>query len=223
MILTFYFCSYAQDPTFNGVGELRVRETTLSFIDTLVIKSKKKIKKVQRYAPADDQINMKYIVEYTKPNDKCYSSNNPIIQQHKIYVLYNYLLLDQYVCTKVFLDFYNDTLYHFIITDPTFIADFKTKYGVPVIDEIRHQNTCTVRAETMKFEDKDMIENWNTQYVHAAFITNVSRGADCEIKSQSQFEIKDMETSKIVQLLEFNEFKRCQTLDPTVKIISEKF
>lgn len=223
LILSFYLHSKAQEPKFNGIGELRVRVTTLTFIDSLLVKSKKKIKKVQRYAAADDQNNMKYIVEYTKPDDKCYSSNNPIIPQHKIYVVYNYVLLDQYVCSKVFLDFYQDTLYHFIITDPVFVSDFKTKYGEPIVDEIRHQNTCTIGGETMKYEDKDRIENWDDQYMHAAFVTNVSRGPDCEIKNQSSFEIKDMETSKVVQLLEFNEFKRCQALDATVKMISEKF
>ncbi len=223
IIMSLCLNSNAQEPKFKGIGELRVRETTISFIDTLLVTSKKKIRKVQRYAPADDQNNMKYILEYTKPDDKCYSSNNPIIPQHKIYVVYNYILLDQYLCKKILLDFYNDTLYHFIITDPGFVDDFKTKYGEPIIDEIRHQNSCAIGDKTLKYEDKDMIENWNTQYMYAAYVTNISRGTDCEIKTQSHFEIKDMETYKKVQLLEFNEFKRCQAEDATVKLISEQF
>ncbi len=211
VLMSICIAAYSQEPTFRGVGELKVGETTTAFINAVELKSKKKIKKLHAYSSADDANYNKFIVEYVKPVNKCSDAHNPLVAEHKVYVIYNYAILDQYLSPKIFLEFYNDTLYHFIVSEPEFVSAFKTKYGEPVTDEILHNSSCVKDGEGLTLNEKDIIESWDEANIHAAYMVSASRaGAECDKVLKSTFEITNMETNKLVQQLEHDALKKCQ-------------
>jgi hypothetical protein len=203
--------SRAQDPQFKGIGELKVGETNVAFIDELATKSKKKIKKLHNYASTDDANFNKFIVEYVKPLNKCSDAVNPLLPEHRVFVIYNYAIMDQYPSPKIVLEFYNDVLYHFVVSEPQFVEAFKTKYGQPVTDEILHNSNCEKEALSVAPNEKDIVESWDDKDIHAAYMLAESRSsADCEKVVKTKFEVTDMEKNKTVQVLEHNALKACQ-------------
>ncbi len=203
-------CS-AQEPKFKGIGELKVGETNVSLIDEVAVKSKKKIKQLHSYSSADDANFNKFIVEYVKPLSKCSDAVNPLLPEHRVFVIYNYAIMDQYPSPKIILEFYNDVLYHFVVSEPLFVDAFKTKYGQPSTDEILHSSNCEKETPGAAPNEKDIVESWDDNGIHAAYMLAESRSAaDCEKVVKTKFEVTDMDKNKTVQVLEHNALKACQ-------------
>ncbi|MCC7028899.1 MAG: hypothetical protein IT257_01245 [Chitinophagaceae bacterium] len=201
----------AQDPKFKGIGELKVGETSVSLIEEVAAKSKRKIKQLHSYSSADDANFNKFIVEYVKPLNKCSDAVNPLLPEHRVFVIYNYAIMDQYPSPKIILEFYNEVLYHFVVSEPQFVEAFKTKYGQPSTDEILHSSNCEKDALSVAPNEKDIVESWDDNGIHAAYILAESRSAaDCEKVVKTKFEVTDMEKNKTVQVLEHNALKACQ-------------
>ncbi len=210
----------AQDTIPKGVGELKVGETKISFIDEVAAQSKKKIKRLSEFSTTDDARYHPYIVEYVKPLTKCSDAGNPLIPEHRVFVVYNYALMNQFHSPKIYLEFYNDVLYHFTVADPQFMGIFKAKYGQPVTDEILHNSNCAKEIGGSSPTEKDIVESWDSGNIHAAYLTAESRNSgDCDKVVKTTFEVKDMETHKIVQVLEHEALKRCQSAEEQDKTV----
>ena len=224
--LSFFLCmnifvGFAQRLEVKGVGELKVGETKISFIDDVAAKTKKKIKRLPDFSSSDDAHYQKFIVEYVKPLSKCSDAGNPLIPEHRVFVIYDYAIMDQYPTPRLFLEFYNDVLYRFTVDEPQFMTELRSKYGEPVTDEILHNSNCAKEAGVSANMEKDIIQSWDYGDIHAAYVTAESRTTGgCDKVLKTRFEVNDLGTHKIVQVLENEALKKCQAGDEKEKTVN---